>query len=181
VLWSDLQLEDFSPSYWNELYAWYEAGGYGHVAAYLRELDLSNFNPKAPPPKTEAFWGMVENGRAPEDADLLDILQLRGNPPAIAISEIMHYAESHALQLAEWLGERRNARQIPHRLEDAGYVRVFNSAATDKYWKVAGKREWIYVRKDIPISLRETAARELLRMYRDKEPVPERKKPEATS
>ena len=29
-------------------------GGFEHVAAYLGELDISGFDPKAPPPKTPA-------------------------------------------------------------------------------------------------------------------------------
>ena len=33
------------------------SGGVGHVAAYLAELDLSGFNPKAPPPKTPRLLG----------------------------------------------------------------------------------------------------------------------------
>jgi hypothetical protein len=46
VAWSDLDKDDFPESYWNALWAWYEAGGFGHVAAYLSALDLSLFNPK---------------------------------------------------------------------------------------------------------------------------------------
>jgi hypothetical protein len=30
------------------------------VAAYLANLDLSAFDPKAPPPKTDAFWAIVD-------------------------------------------------------------------------------------------------------------------------
>jgi hypothetical protein len=55
VAWSELTKEDFEPAYWADLYAWYDAAGAQHVFAYLAELDLSGFNPKAPPPKTAAF------------------------------------------------------------------------------------------------------------------------------
>jgi hypothetical protein len=51
------------------------------VAAYLASLDISGFNPKAPPPKTPAFWAIVAN-RAPEDAELADVLDGLGNPNA---------------------------------------------------------------------------------------------------
>ena len=40
-------------------------GGDRHVAAYLAELDLSDFDAKAPPPKTAAFWDIVEADNAP--------------------------------------------------------------------------------------------------------------------
>lgn len=52
VAWSVLAKEDFSPDYWAELWRWYENGGDRHVAAYLAQLDISTFDPKAPRPKT---------------------------------------------------------------------------------------------------------------------------------
>src|SRR5215472_1160908 len=59
VAWSDLTKEDFTQAYWDEIWGWYENdGGIGHVVAYLQELDIADFNPKAPPPKTEAFWAI---------------------------------------------------------------------------------------------------------------------------
>jgi hypothetical protein len=58
---------DFSKSYWNQLFGWYDEGGDRHVAAYLRALDLTGFDPKAPPPKTQAFWDIVDANQAPEE------------------------------------------------------------------------------------------------------------------
>jgi hypothetical protein len=59
VAWSDLTRDSFADEYWAELWDWYDAGGDSHVAAYLAELDIGTFNPKAPPPKTQAFWEIV--------------------------------------------------------------------------------------------------------------------------
>jgi Primase C terminal 2 (PriCT-2)/Family of unknown function (DUF5906) len=73
VAWSDRSKEDFPQAYWDELWGWYEAGGYGHVAAYLAELDISAFNAKAPPPKTKAFWDIVDASRAPEESEFADV------------------------------------------------------------------------------------------------------------
>jgi hypothetical protein len=55
VAWSDLTKDDFADGYWNAIWDYYARGGYCHVAAYLSELDISSFDPKAPPPKTPAF------------------------------------------------------------------------------------------------------------------------------
>ena len=63
VAWSDLKQRDFDEGYWNQIWHWYELGGFGHVAAYLAQLDLSGFDPKAPPPKTAAFWAIVDANR----------------------------------------------------------------------------------------------------------------------
>ena len=60
--------------YWDDLWAWFDAGGDRDVAAYLATLDISGFNPKAPPPKTTAFWAIVDANKAPEESELADAL-----------------------------------------------------------------------------------------------------------
>ena len=78
VAWSEVKQADFAEGYWTELWRWYESGGFGHVAAYLRELDISGFDPKAPPKKTPAFWAIVDSNRPSEDAELADALDELG-------------------------------------------------------------------------------------------------------
>ena len=46
------------------------------------------FDPKAPPPKTPAFWDIVDANRAPEDAELADVLDKLGNPDATTLIQI---------------------------------------------------------------------------------------------
>jgi hypothetical protein len=55
VAWSEQMKDRFDPAYWSAIWKWYDAGGYGHVGAFLRLLDLSTFDAKAPPPKTAAW------------------------------------------------------------------------------------------------------------------------------
>jgi hypothetical protein len=59
VAWSALSMEDFEDAYWQKLFRWYEDGGIGHVVGYLAALDIKGFDPKAPPPKTPAFWAVA--------------------------------------------------------------------------------------------------------------------------
>jgi hypothetical protein len=160
VAWSDLSKEDFKPDYWIKLYRWYENGGYGHVAAYLRSIDLSDFDPKAPPPKTNAFWAIVDAGQAPEDGELADSIERLGNPDAFTLHQIIAYAEA---DFASWLKDRKNNRQIPHRIESAGYESVRNPGTSDGRWKVSGKNQVIYAKRSMCIRDRITAARSLLR------------------
>src|ERR1035437_3390116 len=94
VAWSDLTKEDFTHGYWNLLWRWYEHGGNRHVAAYLAKLDISAFDPKAPPPKTAAFWDIVDANRAPEDAELADVIDLIGQPAATTILRIADAADA---------------------------------------------------------------------------------------
>jgi hypothetical protein len=158
VAWSDLTKDDFTKEYWDTLWDWYDAGGDGHVAAYLAALDLSDFHPKAPPAKTPVFWEIVQTNNAPEDAELADALAKLGNPGAVTVSMIK---ENASFELAEWLGDRRHARAVPHRLEDAGYVSVRNPAAKDGMWGINNRKTVIYARKDLSIRDRHAAATEL--------------------
>jgi hypothetical protein len=160
VAWSDRTKDDFDPDYWKRIYSWYSHGGNRHVAAYLAGLDLSGFDAKAPPPKTEAFWDIVDANRAAEDAELADTLDSLSNPRVVTLSRI---SESAPADLAVWLKDRKNRRSIPHRLEEVGYVPIRNSDASDGLWKISGKRQVVYARQDLSIRDRIAAATDLAR------------------
>ena len=134
VAWSNKEKKDFTDEYWTDLWNWYFAGGIENVVAYLHELDLSSFNPKAPPPQTEAWHAIVDASRAPEEAELADALDELENPRALTILLLAEYVRD--VSFRKWLTDRKNSRQIPHRLERAGYVRVRNSGSSDGLWQV---------------------------------------------
>lgn len=148
VAWSELTRDGFTPEYWTELYRWYRGGGTGHVVAYLQTLDLSGFDAKAPPRKTAAFWDIVASNQAPEDAELSDALEKLGRPAATTVASITSVADT---SFAEWLSDRRNARRIPHRLEECGYRATRCPSTTDGRWKVAGRNVVIYARRELSI------------------------------
>jgi hypothetical protein len=160
VAWSNLTQESFSGHYWRDLWGWYHDGGTAHVAAYLAGTDLSSFDPKAPPPKTPAFWDIVDVNRAPEDAELADVLDRLGKPPAITISLISISASN---SFGEWINDRRNRRKIPHRLEACGYVPVRNDAAKDGLFVINGARQAVYARAELSLSDRLRVAHALHR------------------
>lgn len=148
VAWSELAKGDFSPDYWLRLWGWYLHGGIGHVAAYLAQRDLGGFQAKAPPPKTEAFWDIVTSNSAPEDDELADALEKLGNPDAVTLSAIATVAES---SFADWLRDRKNARRVPHKMEECGYRSVRNPNSQRGRWKVDGRDMMIYTRKEMSI------------------------------
>lgn len=157
VLWSECAREDFKDGYWREIYRWYEEGGKQHVAAYLRSLDLSKFDPKEPPPKTPAFWAIVDANRAPEEGELADILDRLGNPDAITLDVVIDGAggrpgpySSDRGDIGNWLVDRKNRRIIPHRFENVGYVPVRDEANKSGLWVVGGKRQAVYAKKSLP-------------------------------
>jgi hypothetical protein len=154
VAWSDLTKEDFTADYWSKLWNWYANGGDRHVAAYLRELDISEFDPKAPPPKTAAFWDIVDASRAPEDAELADVFDRLNHPDAVTIDRI---ASEAGTELGMWMRDRKSRRQVPHRLEACGYVPVRNDTK-DGLWKIGERRQAIYAKNTMTIRDRLAAA-----------------------
>jgi hypothetical protein len=155
VAWSDRRKEEFPDGYWRERWRWYEHGGFEHVAAYLAAVDLSDFDPKEPPPKTAAFWQIVNASRPPEDAELNDAIDRLGRPDIVTVAQV---AEHSTTEFKEWLEDRRNSRRMPHRFEECGYIAVRNEAAKDGLWKIRGKRQVIYGKTDLPIRDRVAAA-----------------------
>lgn len=148
VAWSDREQTNFPAGYWAQFYAWLEGGqGHAHVVAYLDTLDLATFDAKAPPPKTPAFWEMVDAGRAPEDGDMADALDKLGRPPAATVAMIQG---ASGPEFVAWLLNRQNRKQIGHRLRAQGYDPVRNTADKhDGQWRVQGKRQTIYARRDL--------------------------------
>jgi hypothetical protein len=160
VAWSQRTKEEFSPQYWNELWGWYQAGGYGHVGAYLTEFDLAGFDAKAPPPKTAAFWDIVSANNAPEDAELADVLDALGNPDALTLRQLIEHAIG--TEAADWLTDRRNRRAVPHRMERCGYAPVRNPYADDGLWKFQDRRQVVYAKARLSLRDQIVAVRKLL-------------------
>jgi hypothetical protein len=164
VAWCDLEKDDptFADGYFDKLHRYYDDSGNAAVAAYLRQRDISKFNPKLPPQKTPAFWAMVEAGADPDQGDLADLLDRLGNPEAVTLGELQQIGRQGVNgDFADWLADRKNRRTIPHKMEASGYTPVRNDAQTDGRWKVAGKNCAIYVLKSLGYPDQLRAARAL--------------------
>jgi hypothetical protein len=174
VAWSNCAPADLPEGYFEGLWDWYNDGGYWHVAAYLAQLDISDFDPNEPPPKTNAFWEIVNANRSPEDAELADVIEKLGTPRAITIRQVVDGAfEQHNADFADWLKDRRNHRRIPHRFEQCDYIPLQNPDATDGLWKI-GTRKVVYVQKSLSVSEQLDAAMKLVRSVR--KPADDQKK-----
>jgi hypothetical protein len=167
VVWSDLKKEDFDEDYWTKLWGWYYQGGFGHVAAHLATLDVSSFDPKAPPPKTPVFWEIVNLNSAPEDAELADVIDALGNPKALTIEMLANKVSANGARgsFYEWLTDRKNSRTVPHRLGNRGYVSVQNKGREDGRWRINGVRHVIYARSELSICDQHEAAKKLKEAY----------------
>ena len=121
-------------------------------------LDISGFNPKAPPPKTEAFWAIVNASCPPEDAELATALERLGSPHVVWVSRVAGQAPT---PFSEWLLDRKNSRRLPHRFEECGYVAVRNNDAKDGLWKIDSKRQVIYGKCSLTLRDRIAAAQKI--------------------
>jgi hypothetical protein len=162
VAFSERRGEEFPAAFWNEFWGWYEDGGFAHVAALLYQHDLSGFDPKAEPPKTDAFRYMVSADLTSEYSDIADTIDRLKDadgqrPDALTIAELIVVAPE-----LKWLRTLKMRRVMRRRLEDNGYAIVVNpDAKTDNMWAIDGKRQAIYARAALNQTQRLIAARKL--------------------
>jgi Family of unknown function (DUF5906) len=167
--WSHRKKDDavFGGGYWQRLWGWYASGGIENVVAYLTGLDLSAFDPAAPPPKTDAFYEVVMANRAPEEAEMRDTLD-------VIAKEDRSYDRPHGVTLAllgkhaisddfrAWLHDRKNRRALHHRLEACGYSQVRNpERPNDGLWRIRERRVAIYAPQDASPEERIRAAKRI--------------------
>jgi hypothetical protein len=165
VAWSKCVKEDFEEDFWREFWGWYYTGGLECVAGYLHEYDLRDFDPKAPPVKTEAFWAIVDANRGPEESEAADAIEKLGRPPALTLDMLVGAAD---YSFGTFLSDRKNRRIIPHRLEKIGYVPVANPDNKQRLWVVPDpltkhtKQQMIYARNELPLVAQLAAVRALI-------------------
>ena len=127
VAWSTVEPSAFRRGHWAKYWARLNAGGAEAVADHLRALDLSRFNPKAPPPHTQAFWEMANAMRSEEESEMDDIIESLGRPKALVIGDLIGRASTlNRYAFVEFLKDGKNARQTALFLEDCGYRRLSN-------------------------------------------------------
>ena len=158
VAWSDLTKEDFAADYWRKLYRWYGDGGNAARRRLSRRARPVRLRPQGAAAEDRAFWEIVNANRAPEDAELADVLDELGRPDVVTLDQVASRASLAAAAFAEWLRDRRNARRIPHRFEDCGYVAVRNPNDSEGRWKISGRRHTIYGKASLTENERLAAA-----------------------
>jgi hypothetical protein len=152
VAWS--KAEKNPTAYNKKIWEWMrEKGGKQAVLGYLRHLEISDFEPMGDPPKTEAWRQIVEAGRNPEEKDLSDsMVDEQGHRLQIAtVKEIIVAAQFRGqIDLSSMLMDKKNARKIPQMLERIGFEALHNPfSPSDGRWVIAGKRETLYVDRNL--------------------------------
>ena len=114
--------------------------------------------------------GSRRQDRAPEDAELADVLDKLGTPDPNDPTNIIRPDATTLIlvqnaatgDFALWIRDRRSRRQIPYRFEQCGYVPVRNEAAkSDGLWVINNKRQVVYAKASLSLHDRLDAAKRL--------------------
>lgn len=106
------------PLYFVRFFDWLEAGGTGHVAAWLRWRDISRFSAKAPPPRTTGWDAVAGTWEAPDDC-VARALERLGRPDVLFGQELIDGAFDDKEEI---LGMMKSPRKIGHRMQRDGYL-----------------------------------------------------------
>jgi hypothetical protein len=175
ITWCTLVEGDFASGYWPKLYNWYEAeNGCAIVAHYLQNLNVSKFNPKASPPKTEAFWAMAQAHISTESTDLDDLLDLMGRPETVTLEQVVTKALSTSgfEATATWFADRKNRRVMSIKFDDSGYRPCKNPTSKQGLWVIKGRKQIIYVLNSLNDGQALKAAEALYKRENDVKPHP---------
>ena len=182
VMWSEKVKGDFEQAYWDKLWAYYDSGGDAHVMAHLLQLDLSNFNPKAPPEKTQAWYDIVDANSTPEDSELADALDKLGTddpnnedqkiwPDVVTVEMIKDQTKSRITdRFKYWLEDRRNGRTISHRFDSCDYE-IIRATSNKGRWIIGGARQAVYAKKSLSPHEQYTKAEQLSDSYKRNNPA----------
>jgi hypothetical protein len=143
---SPVSKEQFAEDYWLEFWRWYAQGGTWHVVAWLRERDVSGFDPGAPPKRTDAWRTMVQGGASSEDLDLQAAVEAMKHPAALTLEMLRAKANG---ELLEFLQSRDTRKAVKHRLAAIGYYPFSNPDSKSGLWKLGGEYAQVYARNDV--------------------------------
>lgn len=119
-IWSDAL--PLSTSDAQALWAWYHAGGFEAIAAYLHSRDVSAFNPAGAPPMTEAKMIMIDQGRSTAETYLVDLISMRSGEFSKGVIASPLHMLCDRLQGGAPVGTKVVQAALLHALKEAGWV-----------------------------------------------------------
>jgi len=120
-----------TPAEAREIWAWYKAGGFEAIAAWLYARDVSKFNPTAAPPITDFKLSLVEHGMSMAESFIVEMA--RGRKGDFAAGVIGGPFHDICGRLSVQAG---NSIKVPqaallHALKEAGWVDVGRLASSE--------------------------------------------------
>ena len=150
---AEIKAKPLSPAFYTDYVRWRDGGGLAALHYYLvNNVDLTGFDPKAPPPMTDAKRAMVSAGRSGLEQWMADALEdpVGTFGGAVVTATMLKSAYEHATQdnrstqkavtnAAKKAGAQFRASQI--RIASGQKVRVM-SLADHEEWAARGEAEW---------------------------------------
>jgi len=104
------------------IWDWYRNGGFGMIARFLRDRDVSQFNPSAPPMWTEFKANLVEHGMSMAESYLVDLLRERKGDFAKGVIGSPFHSLCDRLAGQAPSGVKVPQAALLHALKEAGWI-----------------------------------------------------------
>ena len=104
------------------IWDWYKSGGIEAACAWLYQRDVSQFNPGAAPPMTEAKLIMIEQGRSTAESYLVEMMQCRLGEFAAGVVASPFYALCDRLSGGAPTGTKIPQAALLHAFKEAGWI-----------------------------------------------------------
>jgi hypothetical protein len=104
------------------IWKWYRAGGFHAIARFLRERDISKFNPSAPPAMTEFKANLIEHGMSMAESYLVEMLRNRAGEFNKGVIGSPFHSLCDRLAGAAPSGVKVPQAALLHALKEAGWV-----------------------------------------------------------
>jgi hypothetical protein len=104
------------------IWDWYRSGGFGMIARFLRDRDVSQFNPSAPPMWTEFKANLVEHGMSMAESYLVEMLRNRIGEFSRGVIGSPFHSLCDRLAGAAPSGVKVPQAALLHALKEAGWV-----------------------------------------------------------
>jgi hypothetical protein len=105
-----------------KIWDWYRGGGFGMIARFLRDRDVSKFNPSAPPMWTEFKANLVEHGMSMAESYLVEMLRNRIGEFSRGVIGSPFHSLCDRLAGAAPSGVKVPQAALLHALKEAGWI-----------------------------------------------------------
>ena len=113
------------------IWDWYLAGGFGQIAAFLWDRDVSKFNPGAVPGMTEFKMNLIEYGRSMAESFIVEMLHKRTGEFARGVIGSPFHVVCDKLASVAPSGTKVPQSALLHALKEAGWIDMGRIASAD--------------------------------------------------
>ena len=128
-VWSHAPM--MAPAAAAKMWAWYKAGGFAAIGAWLTARDVSAFNPGAAPMMTEFKLNLVEHGLSIAESYLVEAMRLKVGEFSKGVIGSPFHAVCDRLSGSAPAGVKVPQQALLHAFKEAGWVDLGRVASSD--------------------------------------------------